>query len=103
LRLDYAQFQSRGTEVIALGPDGPNAFRKFWAENEMPFIGCADIKSRIADMFHQEVNLFKFGRMPAIFVIDPQGKIRYSHHGDSMSDIPGNEEILKVVDEIAQL
>ena len=99
MRLDYAQFQARGAEIIALGPDGPNAFRKYWAENEMPFIGCADIKSRVADQFHQEVNLFKLGRMPAVFVLDPQGKILYSHHGDSMSDIPANEEIFNVLDQ----
>jgi peroxiredoxin len=100
LRLDYAQFQSRGAEIITLGPDGPNAFRKYWAENDIPFIGCADIRSKVADQFHQEVNLFKLGRMPAIFVIDPQGKIRYSHYGDSMSDIPANEEIFQVLDQI---
>lgn len=66
----------------------------------MPFIGCADIKSRVADRFHQEVNLFKFGRMPALFVLDEEGQIRYSHHGDSMSDIPSNGEVLKILDEI---
>jgi len=66
----------------------------------MPFIGCPDIKSKVANQFHQEINLFKFGRMPAIFVIDKEGLIRYSHYGDSMSDIPSNAEILKVIDEL---
>jgi peroxiredoxin Q/BCP len=103
LRQDYAQFQSRGIEIIALGPDGPNAFRKYWTENDMPFIGCADIKSRAADQFHQEVNLFKLGRMPAIFVIDPAGVIRYSHFGDSMSDIPSNADVLKVLDDLREI
>lgn len=81
-----------------MGPDGPNAFRKYWAENEMPFIGMADIKSKVADTYYQEVNLFKLGRMPAIFVIDQQGRIRYTHYGDSMSDIPPNAEIFAVLD-----
>lgn len=97
---DYSQFQARGAEIIALGPDGPNAFRKYWSENNIPFIGCADIKSRVADQFHQEVNLFKLGRMPAIFVLDAAGVIRYQHHGDSMSDIPANAAILQVLDEL---
>jgi len=66
----------------------------------MPFIGCPDIKSKVANQFHQEIKLFKFGRMPAIFVIDKEGLIRYSHYGDSMSDIPSNAEILKVIDEL---
>lgn len=100
MRQDYEQFQERGVEIIALGPDGPNAFRKYWQENEIPFIGCADIKSRVADQFNQEVNLLKLGRMPAIFVLDPEGQIIYSHYGDSMADIPPNEDVLKILDEI---
>jgi peroxiredoxin Q/BCP len=100
LRLDYCEFQERGVEIIALGPDGPNAFKKYWQEESIPFIGCPDIKSQVGDRFHQEVNLFKFGRMPAIFVIDKEGRIRYRHFGDSMADIPANAEILKIIDEL---
>jgi peroxiredoxin len=100
LRLDYNQFEARGVKIIAIGPDGPNAFRKYWEENDLPFIGCADIKSRVADQFYQEVNLFKLGRMPALFVIDPRGVVRYSHYGDSMSDIPENLEVLTLLDEL---
>ncbi len=66
----------------------------------MPFIGCADIKSKVADIFYQEVNLFKFGRMPAVFIIDRQGLIRYAHYGDAMSDIPANQELFKVLDSL---
>jgi peroxiredoxin len=98
LRQDYAKFQERGAEIIALGPDGPNRFKTYWQENDMPFPGCADIKSKVAERFHQQVNLFKFGRMPAIFVVDPAGRVQYSHYGDSMSDIPANTEILAIID-----
>jgi peroxiredoxin Q/BCP len=100
LRQDYSEFQERGVEIIALGPDGPNAFRRYWQEESIPFTGCPDIKSQVADRFHQEVNLFKFGRMPAILVIDKEGYIRYRHYGDSMTDIPANAEILKIIDEL---
>ena len=100
MRQDYELFQARGAEIIALGPDGPNAFRSYWQENDIPFIGCADIKSRVADTFHQEVNLFKLGRMPALLILDGEGKVRYNHYGDSMADIPPNEEVLRILDEI---
>jgi len=100
LRQDYDQFQERETEIIALGPDGPNAFRRFWQQEEMPFIGLADIRSVTADRYYQEVNLFKLGRMPAVFIIDKQGYIRYAHYGNSMSDIPANSEVLRVIDEL---
>jgi peroxiredoxin len=102
LRLEYEQFTKRGTEILVLGPDGPNAFRRYWEENDMPFIGMADIKSRIASQYDQEVNLLKFGRMPAVFIIDPNGIIRYSHYSKSMSDLPSNQELLEVLDSIPQ-
>jgi peroxiredoxin len=52
----------------------------------------------VADQYYQEVNLFKLGRMPALFVIDQTGLIRYAHYGDSMSDIPTNQEVLELLD-----
>jgi peroxiredoxin Q/BCP len=100
LRQDAVKFEKRGAVIIALGPDGPNAFRTYWAANNFPFIGLPDLRSRVAATYEQEINLFKFGRMPALFVIDREGVIRYAHYGDSMSDIPTNETVLGIVDEI---
>lgn len=102
LRQDYDLFHQRGAEIIALGPDGPNAFKRYWESEQIPFIGLPDIKSRISDIYYQEVNLLKLGRMPAIFVIDRQGMIRYAHYGDSMKDIPPNQEILDILDQLPQ-
>ena len=39
-------------------------------------------------------------RMPAMVVVDMDGKIRYRHYGESMSDIPSDEEILSLLDEL---
>jgi peroxiredoxin Q/BCP len=102
LRQDYDLFRQRGAEIIALGPDGPNAFKRYWENEQIPFIGLPDIKSKVSDTFYQEVNLFKLGRMPAIFVIDRQGIIRYAHYGDSMKDIPSNQVILDILDQLPQ-
>jgi peroxiredoxin len=102
LRQDYSSYVERDAEIIALGPDGPKAFQKFWQQEKMPFIGLSDQRSKVGDLFCQEVNLFKLGRMPALFVIDKNGLIRYSHYGNSMSDIPENNEILGVLDNINQ-
>jgi peroxiredoxin Q/BCP len=100
LRQDHSEFVSRGAAIIVVGPDGPNAFRNYWQENDMPFIGAADLRSRVADRYAQEVNLFKLGRMPALFVIDRQGVIRFEHYGDNMQDIPANSTVLDVIDAI---
>jgi peroxiredoxin len=100
LRNDYQEFVKRDTEVIILGPDGPSAFKRTWELEDMPMIGRADPGSKVADRYHQEVNLLKLGRMPAMLVIDKQGIIRFLHYGKSMSDIPENENVLKFLDDI---
>ena len=66
----------------------------------MPFVGLADLRSRVAEQYHQQVNLFKLGRMPAMFLIDRSGIIRFAHYGDSMSDIPENAQVLQLLDEM---
>jgi peroxiredoxin len=98
LRQDQELFRARNAAVLILGPDGPNAFRKFWQEKEMPFIALPDLRSRVASRYEQEVNLFKLGRMPALFVIDKDGMVRFAHYGDSMSDIPENQAVLSIID-----
>lgn len=83
-----------------MGPDGPRAFRRYWEENQIPFIGLPDIKSTVADTYYQEVNLMKFGRMPAEFIIDDKGIIQYLHYGSSMSDIPEPKILLEIIEKI---
>jgi peroxiredoxin len=100
LRQDYSEFTRRGAEIIALGPDGPNAFRRYWEEEHLPFVGCADIKSAVASQYQQEVNWIKMGRMPALLIIDKEGQIRFRQYGESMSDIPENTAVLKILDEM---
>lgn len=86
--------------MIVIGPDGPRAFHKYWLEEKMPFPGCADIGSKIADLYRQEVNIFKLGRMPAEFLLDQSGVIRYLHYGESMNDIPTVDELIKQIEMI---
>ena len=91
-------FTARDAEILALGPDGPNAYRRYWESEKLSFIGLPDPKHTVANLYNQEVNLFKLGRMPALLVVDKQGIIRYEHYGDSMKDIPENSIILDILD-----
>ena len=100
LRQDYEKFKTANTTVIAVGPDSQKEFAKYWEENSIPFIGLPDPKHSVLKLYGQEVRLFKLGRMPAQFIIDKAGMMRYVHYGESMSDIPKNDEILKVLNEI---
>jgi len=38
--------------------------------------------------------------MPLNCIIDAKGNVRFAHYGSSMSDIPSNEELLHVIDEL---
>jgi peroxiredoxin len=100
LRQDYDKFLKRGVEVLVVGPDSPKAYQEFWEKEKMPFPGLADYRSKTALLYAQEVNLFKFGRMPAVFLIDKAGLVRYYHYSSAMWDIPENEEIFKILDEM---
>lgn len=98
---DYTKFVERNTEVITLGPNSAAEHKRFWESQQVPFIGLPDPGSRTADLYMQEVNLFKLGRMPTVFLIDRQGFIRYQHYGNSMADIPANAEILRQIDALS--
>jgi peroxiredoxin len=102
LRHDYAQFQARNFEILVLGPEKPDAFQRYWQNNQLPFIGLPDPKGSVLKQYGQEVNLFKFGRMPAQVIIDLAGVVRYVHYGHSLADIPENQEILDLLDAVAE-
>ena len=94
LRQDFEKFTSEQTAILVVGPEKPSAFAKYWNENDLPFIGLPDPKHSVLKLYGQEIKLFKFGRMPAMVIIDMQGVVRFVHYGHSMSDIPDNEEVL---------
>jgi peroxiredoxin len=100
LRRDYQKFVDRNTKVIAIGPEDAKSFTYWWHEHKMPFTGIADPEHVIARSYGQQVKLFKFGRMPASFLVDKEGRIRYQHLGESMSDIPENQHVLSLLAEL---
>ena len=83
-----------------MGPNSLSAFEQYWTNERIPFIGLPDADHRVARMYKQEVNLFKLGRMPLNCIVDTKGYIRFAHYGASMRDIPLNEELLQVIDEL---
>ena len=100
LRQDYQEFLNREAEIIVVGPDSESAFKEYWQKEALPFIGLADPTHRVAKRYGQQVKLLKFGRMPAMMVIDKAGQVRYKHYGDAMSDIPPNPQILAILNEL---
>jgi peroxiredoxin Q/BCP len=102
LRREYSEFVARDVEVVVVGPENARAFADYWEKEDLPFVGLPDPKHRVLKLYGQEVKLFKLGRMPAQVLIDKAGVARFVHYGHEMSDIPENEEILALADEINQ-
>jgi peroxiredoxin Q/BCP len=100
LHQGYGEFEQRDTEIVVVGPEKKEAFADFWARSGLPFIGLPDPRHTVLKRFGQEVNLFKLGRMPAQVLIDKEGTVRFAHYGHSMTDIPPNQEILGLLDEM---
>lgn len=100
LRRDHHEFASRGAEILVVGPEDAAAFRKYWADNDLPFVGLPDPEHRVLDLYGQQVKLLKFGRMPAQVLVDRDGTLRFVHYANSMSDIPPNEELLGLLDSL---
>ncbi len=72
----------------------------FWAKEKMPFVGLSDSKHEVADLYGQEVKLLKFGRMPALMIVDKKGRIRFAHYAENMRDYPELQEMFDVLDEL---
>lgn len=86
--------------VLVVGPEGDQAFAKYWKENKLPYTGLPDPKHSVLKLYGQEIKLLKFGRMPAMLIIDRQGIVRFAHYGRSMSDIPKNADVLQTLKEL---
>jgi peroxiredoxin len=100
LRQDYPEYIKRGTEVLVVGPDSAGQFKRFWQEHNLRFPGLPDPKNTVLKLYGQEINMFKFGRLPAQVIVDRQGKVRYIHYGKSMADIPSGADMLAILDRL---
>jgi peroxiredoxin Q/BCP len=100
LRLDYEKFRARGAEVLVIGPEDEASFRREWLANSYQFVGLADPDHSVSTLYGQQVKLLKMGRLPALVVVDPAGRIRFRHYGESMRDIVSNEAALAALDEV---
>jgi peroxiredoxin len=95
-----AAFTARDAVILTIGPDKPALFQRYWDNEKLPYVGLPDPLHKVAELYGQEWNLFKLGRVPALLLIDKSGRIRYQHYSDSMSDIPENRLVLAMLDKM---
>ena len=100
MRQDYSEFSDRNVEIIAIGPTQPERMAKHWEKQGFPFPGIPDPDKQLLNQLGQEFKLSKFGRMPAVLIIDTNGIVRHAHYGNNAGDIPSNKEVLELIDSL---
>ena len=94
---DHEKFNQLGGKIVAVARHDEKKVQNYWKENQLPYMGIPDPDAGLGNLYHQQSKILKLGLMPAMFVIDKQGKIAFSHYSSSMSDIPTNDSVLKVL------
>ncbi len=94
---DFESFRALDTEILVIGPESARAFSRYWSDNMLPYVGLPDPEHRVLKLYGQEIKLFKWGRMPAMLIIDKAGQVRFVHYGHNMSDIPENRDVLVTI------
>ena len=75
-------------EVLVVGPENSDSFRKYWQKESLLFTGLPDPDHSVMKLYGQKVRIFKLGRMPAQMLIDKSGILKFVYYGNSMADIP---------------
>jgi peroxiredoxin Q/BCP len=94
------RFQDFNTKLYAILPDNAESAKNFEASFAKKFPIYYDPKKKVNKMLKQEVKPFKLGRMPALIIIDKNGIIKYAYYSDSMDDIPSNDAIFEVLNNL---
>lgn len=114
LAKDYPKFQKLNAEIIAISTDTQEGAQKTKEKSRAPFPILIDADNQIIHLYKVDakkrelkdtpalMHRKKAGTyaMPAIFIIDPQGMIRYSYIGKSFTDRPSNEKLLEKLSEL---
>ena len=114
LASDYPKFQEVNAEIIAISTDIPEKAVKTQKKSHSLFPILLDEKGKVVQLYgvlvekreRKDVPAFMHGKkagtyaMPAVFIIDSQGVLRYSYVGKSFTDRPSNEDLLKTLKEL---
>jgi len=101
LNADLKKFEEQEAVIFPILADSESGAKQLeltCEECQIPIY--FDKPKKVLKELHQEIILSKAGRMPALIIVDKEGIVRYAHFGESMSDIPSNDEVLGVLKEI---
>jgi hypothetical protein len=94
LRQDFEKFQDKNTILPVVEPEEVHVFVRYLQENNHPPKRLLNPKHSGLKQYGQEIKLFKFGRIPAMGIVDMQGMVRFVHDGHSMFGISKNTDFM---------
>ena len=98
---DIDQFKQLNTVIYPILVDKQkNAIKmeQKYAKEKFPIF--YDENKDVVKRLHQEFKILKFGRMPALLIVDKEGVIKFAYYSNSMSDILKNKELFKVLENL---
>jgi len=101
LRKNLEKFHQLNAEIYAITADRYENARRLelhYAKGAFPIF--FDKTHEVVRLLHQEVKILKLGRLPATLIIDEEGVIKWAYYGDNFRDLPSNNEIFKVLEQI---
>jgi len=94
LRDHYREFRAEGAQLVALAVAPSDAVRGTKQALGIPYPMVADTDHHVSEAYGVYDLLGDGYAAPAVFVIDSQGRILWSHIGQGPQDRPSVEEIL---------
>lgn len=100
MKKDFNDFKNRKAQIVVVAPHGAGKVKNYWARENLPFFGIPDPEGTLGKLYGQEWNPIKLGRMPSLFIIDQKGVITFAQYAKNMADIPENDRLFKILEEL---
>ena len=102
MRRDYAKFQAKDAEVLAVVNDSVENGRLYFAEFGLPFPGLVDEEHTVYDRYDVASKTLSLGQRPGLFIVDKEGVVRFTYIGSQQWQIPPNSRVLAQLDELVE-
>jgi peroxiredoxin len=100
LREDIDRFTGAGAKVVAVAPDTAEGVARFVRDRDFPFPLLADPEHAAFDPYDVVSRMTSLGQRPAVFVIGPDGIVRFDSIGTQQWQIPSNDAVLAAASEL---
>jgi hypothetical protein len=82
--------QATGVTFVVISPDDADALRA----QHLPCRVIADPAGRILALLGQERRWYRFGRLPALLAVRPDGTLAGRYQGRTMADLPNLDDAI---------